>query len=353
VRILVVANGASIHTRRWVAELEARGHQVAVASDAPDPDRPGTHPLPHLKRWRLNLPLLARRLRFIADDYRPDLVHAHYASHYGLLAAWAGLHPLVVSVWGADVEVFPTRSTVNRGVLRAVLSRAEAVTATSRYLAGVTAPYLPRGRTAHVVPFGVDTALFRPSQAAKAHPPLIVTNKHLEPAYGIDVLLDALTRIQDVAWQVEILGDGGLRQSVAASIFAAGIGARVRLPGRVPPETVAERLGIATVAVYPSRRESFGVATLEASAMGIPVIAARVGGLPEVVEDGVTGTLVDPERADLLAEAIREVVGRPDRARAMGAAGRRLVEERYTWARAVDGMEAVYREVLQGPAVAP
>ncbi len=346
-RILLVANGTSVHTERWVGGLVARGHEVALATDTASALAVGQFPLSPLTRGRWNLWTLVRQLQAAIRRFRPELVHAHYVSHYGLLAALAHARPLVASVWGADVEVFPRRSAVNRRLLRLALGRATVVTATSHHLARVTGPYLPPGRTAVVVPFGIDPDRFCPPAAVPTGPPLIVCNKHLERDYGIDVLVDALTRVADPSWRAEILGEGGERAALTAQIAAAGLTGRVQLLGRVAPDTVVTRLQAARVAVYPSRRESFGVATLEAQAVGLPVIATRVGGLPEVLEEGVTGWLVDPEDPVGLAAAIARVLADPSGGRAMGARGRQLVEARYTWDAALTAMESAYHAAVR------
>lgn len=344
-RLLLVANGASIHTERWVLGLKGRGHEVALATDVSSTLPVRQFPLDPLKRGRVNFLALAAQVRAAAREFRPQIVHAHYVSHYGLLAAAARVGPLVASVWGADVEVFPRRHAANRRLLTYALARAAAVTATSRHLAGAAAPYLPPGRRAVVVPFGVDAGRFRPSGAPPADPPLIVCNKHLEPDYGPDVLVDALACLAERPWQAELLGDGSARPALAAQIARKGLGGRVRLVGRVAPDVVLERLQAAAVAVYPSRRESFGVATLEAEAVGVPVIASRVGGLPEVLDDGATGWLVDPDDPAGLAEAIHRVLDDPAGAEAMGRRGRQLVEQRFSWEAALAAMEGVYAGV--------
>ena len=349
-RILVVANGASIHTERWVSGLAARGHELALATDVGSGLAVRQFRLSPLAHGRLNLWTLVRQLRAAIQSFRPELVHAHYVSHYGLLAALARAHPLVASVWGADVEVFPHRGAVNRRLLRLALGRAAVVTATSHHLARVTGPYLPSARAAVVVPFGVDTRRFCPPDAVPTGAPLIVCNKHLERDYGLDVLVDALSRLAHPSWQAELLGEGSERPALTAQIAAAGLTDRIQLPGRVAAERVAERLQAARVAVYPSRRESFGVATLEAQAVGLPVIATRVGGLAEVMEDGVTGWLVNPDDPEGLAEAIGRVLADPTAGRSMGARGRRLVETRYTWDVALSAMEAVYRSAKRAHA---
>lgn len=350
-RILIVADAQSIHTRRWVRGLSERGHALLVASDRECPE-PGIEQarLPALKAGRRNLPVLITALSRAARRFRPHLVHAHYASHYGFLAALAGLRPLVISIWGADVEVFPQRGPINRALLRWTLARAQGVTATSRYLENVSRRYCPPNRSIAVIPFGVDVEQF----GAIAHPPrerfMIVSNKHLEAVYGGDILVNALARLGDQPIDATILGEGGFRPTLEALIRRHGLLDRVRLPGALTIEAVCAALANADLAVYPSRRESFGVATLEASAMGLPVVAARIGGLPEVVQDGITGLLVEAEDIDALASAIHVLAKDPVRRQAMGRAGAAFVRRRFGWDASLDRMEQLYTKIVGGGA---
>jgi glycosyltransferase involved in cell wall biosynthesis len=98
--------------------------------------------------------------------------------------------------------------------------------------------------------------------------------------------------------------------------------------------------------VNPSRAESFGVAALEAAASGLPVVASRVGGLPEIVADGETGLLVPPEAPAALAEALRSLIRSPERRRELGKAARARAVERYDWRRCAQAMERLYEAAL-------
>jgi glycosyltransferase involved in cell wall biosynthesis len=341
VRILVVADAGSIHTQRWVRGLVGRGHQVGVVSERAWPDAPvAVQTIPPAGRGRWNLPWAVRRLESVARSFRPDVVHAHYASHYGLLAALAGYRPLVVSVWGADVEVFPERRALNRRLLAWTLNRADRVTATSRHLAAVAARYR-RGRV-DVVPWGLEPVWFEGGVPEPPPTPFtVVCNKHLERVYGPDLLIRALAPMPG-EWRLALLGEGSARRELEALARDLGVAERVEWPGRLDPAGVRRWLDAAHVACFPSRRESFSVATLEASARGRPVVAARVGGLPEVVEDGVTGLLIPPEDVDALRDALATLAGDAARRTAMGDAGRRWVASRYRWEQSLEAMEAVY-----------
>jgi starch synthase len=118
------------------------------------------------------------------------------------------------------------------------------------------------------------------------------------------------------------------------------------IPEMVPVEEVVQLYSHAAVFACPSVYEPFGLINLEAMACETPVVASAVGGIVEVVEDGKTGLLVEPGRPDELAAALRRVLDDPARGRAMGRAGRRRVEERFSWASVAERTEQVYAEAI-------
>jgi glycosyltransferase involved in cell wall biosynthesis len=122
----------------------------------------------------------------------------------------------------------------------------------------------------------------------------------------------------------------------------------VHFTGYVPPEETWKYHHLMSVFVALSRREGFGVAVLEASACGRPVVASDIGGLREVVVPGVTGFLVPPDSPQEAAEAIGRLVKSPALRSELGRNGRKWVEEKYDWKKNVQEMVAVYRKALKG-----
>ncbi|MEJ2618117.1 MAG: glycosyltransferase family 4 protein, partial [Ignavibacteriaceae bacterium] len=122
----------------------------------------------------------------------------------------------------------------------------------------------------------------------------------------------------------------------------------VEFTGRIPSEKVAAYYNQMDVAVFLSKNESFGVAVLEASACGLPVVVSDVGGLPEVVENNITGLIVEKENHLAAAEAIEKLLLEPDLRNKMGANGRKRVEKFYNWDDCVDQMINIYSDILNG-----
>ncbi len=140
--------------------------------------------------------------------------------------------------------------------------------------------------------------------------------------------------------------DGGMRPAVEGRARQRGLERRVRVLGHVDDEgLLADAYQQARLVALPSEYEAFGLVLLEALAQGTPVVASRVGGIPEFVEDGKAGLLVPPGDVPALANAMARLWSDPSLAQQLGAYGRDQVVPRYTWDRLVDGLERVYREV--------
>lgn len=256
----------------------------------------------------------------------------------------------MVSVWGSDVasqEVGRSSARVDRRK-QDILTRASRVTATSRYLAEQTRRRFDHDLPIEVIPFGVDLERFslRPRDNASQEPVLGFL-KTYSAGYGPHVLLDAMSvlcrRLPNIKLLMHGFGDPGPYREQALKL---GLADRVMIKGGLPHEEVPAALQQIDVFCMPSLAESFGVAAVEAAASGLPVVASRTGGIPEVVQDGSTGILVEPGDPLALGNALCDLVTDPDRMSTMGEAGRAMVERSFDWSHNLSQMEAVYEEVL-------
>ncbi len=163
-------------------------------------------------------------------------------------------------------------------------------------------------------------------------------------------LLEAFSRIAGDHPDLSLLlvgEDGGEAAALKEDIRRHDLQGRARWVGFVPDESLlSSACAEATALVLPSEYEAFGLVLLEALAQGTPVVASRVGGIPEIVQDGRNGRLVPPSDVSALAAALRELLSDPRRARAMGEWGRTHTVPRFTWDRVADELAEVYRQVL-------
>ncbi|MEM9755872.1 MAG: glycosyltransferase family 4 protein, partial [Pseudomonadota bacterium] len=162
----------------------------------------------------------------------------------------------------------------------------------------------------------------------------------LAPVKGLRVLMAALRRLDAPDVRLTVVGDGPERAALQA--LAAPLGAAVRFTGYQSQEEVAQILATADAFVLPSFAEGVPVVLMEALAAGLPVIATRITGVPELVEDGVSGLLVTPGDPGALAAAIADLSARADRGRSLGAAGRKTVRAEFAIDREAARLAALF-----------
>lgn len=231
---------------------------------------------------------------------RPEVVHAHWLLPNALVAAAVpGRHRVVLTLHGNDVALAESR--LANPVARLVARRADAVVAVSEGLArraeGVLG--LPAGAigVTHLpLPEGLEPT------APPGGPPRLLAAGRASYEKGFDVLLDALARPESAGWSATLVAEGPELDDLRRR--AAPLADRVRLLPLQPRQALFDLVRDHHLVVVPSRSEGLGFTALEALALGRPVVASRVGGLPEVVVDGVDGVLVRPDDAADLAAAL-------------------------------------------------
>jgi glycosyltransferase involved in cell wall biosynthesis len=168
---------------------------------------------------------------------------------------------------------------------------------------------------------------------------------------NLGLLLEACAglRAHGMEFRCALVGDGPCRGELAAARARLGLEQIVEMPGAAEQATVLAWWQRATVAVLSSENEGMPVSLMEAAACGVPAVATSVGGVPELVEDGVTGVLTPPGDARALTAGLEQLLRDPARTARMGQAARRRAEERFSLARQVDRLLALWAE-LRGAA---
>jgi glycosyltransferase involved in cell wall biosynthesis len=350
VRICFVANARSVHTQKWVQYFLEKGNEVLILSKENVPI-PGARVFPVLRvisrNWLIRkFEVLRNTWTFwsIVRAFNPDIVHVHSIST-NLLWYW-GMENLFVSPWGSDVR--GNHSAIKTSYLRFVFRQAQVITATSHFLAATTRRYYT-DKEIHVVPFGVDCEVFRPTERINMTSAVTLGFvKHLRVKYGPEYLIRAMEMIVKQYPQTQLLvaGSGELHSQLEELTGKLGLTGHISFLGAVEHRRVPEILKSVDIFVMPSIQEEFGVAAVEAQAMEIPVVATRVGGVPEVVLDGETGILVEPRNSGQLAQAILTLIENPALRRQMGERGRRNVLANYRWEDNAALMERLYDRFL-------
>lgn len=369
--------------RKQVEGLVERGHEVVVVSPRPFfvPGLPrGGATVPrvdevggvtvHYPRFfklpgRLDLGTfgwfchlgLARTVARIRRDFPFEMIHGHMAVPDGFAAVLLGRRygvPVVVTERGY-MNRYPDRDRFCRAAARFVVEGADQLVFVCRALADRAAALGTPRREPRIVYTGLDHAAFRPGDAVEARRELglpedgeiVLSVAQLVQKKGNVHLVRAFARVAGERPRalLVLVGSGRDEEMLRAEAAALGIAERVRFAGQQPGPRVARFMVAADVFALPSLKEGFPNVLLEASASGLPLVAAAVDGVPELVRDGDNGLLVPPADPSALAGALLRLLGDPaERARLAGAARHKATTE-FSWTRHVDQMDGLYREM--------
>ena len=306
----------------------------------------------------LPTPSVLRQARDVARAEGCDRVWFGAAAPLGLLARGLGMPRAVASTHGHEVGW--ARLPVAHQVLSRIGQNLDVMTYLAEYTRRRLAPVLP-GVRLEQLPSGVDPRAFHPGAGGAdvrrrhglADRPVIVCVSRLVSRKGQDVLIRGLPLVQQRVPDAALLLVGGGPDEAALRRLArsTGVADDVVFTGSVPWEELPAHYDAGDVFAMPCRSrfaglevEGLGIVFLEASATGLPVVAGRSGGSPDTVLDGRTGILVDGTAVAEVADAVAGLLADPDRAAAMGAAGREWVEREWRW----DVLAARLRTLLAG-----
>jgi len=288
--------------------------------------------------WQLQF---AGAFRRFCDTYRVAVLNAHYPGAEILALdrvrqSVAPAMPLLVSFHGADIQGLRSQPDSARAQWRALLQHARAVVVCSRDLAQKVADAFGADVATEVVYNGLNVDAFVAMAGAlePAQRRTILNVAKFEQKKGQDVLLQAFAQLAPAYTDVDLVLVGAVDDALPvlqALSESLGIAHRVQFVMNLPHAQVAAYFRRASIFVLPSRVEPFGIVLLEAGAIGLPVVASRVGGIPEILEEGATGLMVRADDTAALAAGLQSLLDDPARARAMGARLRHRVASTFTW----------------------
>jgi len=294
------------------------------------------------KRWYTYVPFVFKSIFYVLfRSY--DLVHAHYGFHSGLLPALLKRKPLIVTYHRGDALDEPLRNKVYFWLQRFTVFRADFLIAVSNDIREALVKSLGADpRKISIIPCGVDTELFHPLDKARKQKELGIPENskvvlfigELTKRKGVDLLLKCAERIREAHFI--FIGEGEVKANYENCYFV----------GPKPNHVLPKWINIADIFALPSRSEGTPVVVLEALSCGIPVVASKVGGIPDLIHDGVTGYLVEPEDVDMFEKRLRELLENPEKRRQMGLLGRKHMIENYDSRRIAERIKQVYERVL-------
>ena len=362
-------------------ELAKRGHEIHFISYAPPMrlddggqcrERIHFHAVDMLSYPLFEYPpytdALASKLFEVATAEQLDLIHVHYAIPHSVSAYLARemlkptrYLPVVTTLHGTDITLVG-RDPSFLPITRFGIEQSDAVTAISNYLRDATHETFCTGCDIEVIYNFIDSDYYRrvPNESVRrALAPegerIVLHVSTFRPIKRIGDCIEVVARMKRretgsgsrFGVKLVMCGDGPERADAEALASTLGVTDSVVFVGKQPQSQVREYLSVADLLLLPSQSESFGLTALEAMACEVPVIATRVGGIPEVVEDDGCGFLFDIGDLDRMAEAaLRVLVDDAERER-LGARGREIATARFTTEKIIPQYEALYRRVIE------
>jgi glycosyltransferase involved in cell wall biosynthesis len=328
-------------------------------------DRKGGNPLAPAMLWRM------------LNEPGVDLLHCHTMQRLAGQVRWSARRrgiPYVVQLHGGEFAVpeeevqemiAPTRHSLDWGKAPSALLGTRAFLRDADLILVLSRQELERGRARYPntrieqLPNAVETSWLeagdrRRGRAALGLPegtPVALTAARIDPQKGQELIPEILARVP--ALHAVLVGPvtvAGYEREVRSVAEGLGVADRLHLIGSLEPEseTLADTFAAADLLLLPSRHEPFGIVALEAWAAGLPVVAARVGGLAELVRHGKDGFLAASGDASALAEAVANLTGNLLLARAMGDAGKRRVIDHYSWTAITERLDTLYASLDVG-----
>ena len=367
--------GSGVVATELAHALALRGHQIhVISSERPFRWRSG---IPGLSFERVEVPAyplfrepqyllaLTTTIARVSEERHLDLVHAHYAVPHAtaaylanrvLVAAGVTAPRTVTTLHGTDITLVGSDPSYAR-VVAFSIEQSDGVTTVSNSLKADTATSLGVRHDIRVIPNFLDCAAYRrrPEPALRAHfcpadrcDALVIHVSNLRAVKRVDVALDVFRLIrQRVRARFLIVGDGPVRADIERRVAEYGLGEDVSFAGE--QQDLVALLSIADLFLLPSAQESFGLAALEAMACEVPVVASNVGGLPEIVKDGVTGFVCAPDDVARMAERGVALITDPTLRMSITRRAVEMVRTRYCAQLVVPQYEDEYKRVLGQP----
>ncbi len=358
--------GVESHVHDLSRYLVKKGHEIVVLTSRYERNLKSEEETEGIKVRRLKSALIAFSTPIFPEIKKEivkeggDIVHSHspppLSSYYaGKGAKKAGM-PHVLT-YHCDLEIpFPGgRQIVNlyrKTFGKATLKRTDRLIATTESYAATSRDIWKK--EAEVIPNAVDERIFTPD----------TSGERIREKYGIEgnmvLYVGRLVFHKGIEYLIEsakyvdatyvIVGSGDKESELKRFAARKGVKKKVIFAGRVDGKELPEYYAATDVFVLPSvsRLEAFGIVALEAMASGKPVIVSDIPGVNEVIEEGVQGIRAKPMDSKDIAEKIDMLLRDEGMRKRMGSAGRKLVEEKYTWKKVVEKIERVYSEVLEG-----
>ena len=353
----------SIHTKRWI-EYFADKHEVhLITLNYPESDgglfsenelkllNIVVHKIPRSVPGLFFAPILAKK---IINSVQPDIIHAHYATQYGFMAAFSGFHPYVLTVWGSDVLIEPKKSKILRYFVKNAINNADLITCDGKNTHDALIDLGADMDNIRMIYFGVDTKKYNPDKCEKdifnrilghGEQTVVIYLRGFAEVYDPETILRPIPHVVREIPDVKFLlaREGQERDFYRKIVEDAPYHDSVYFIGNIPQEKIPAYLASSDVYISMSLSDSgLSASTAEAMACGVPVITSDVGDVDVWIDNGKNGYIVKKGDDNALAEKIIELFRDNILKSDIGHNGRNIIEEKQDYFKEMDKIEQIY-----------
>src|ERR1043165_2483439 len=313
-RICMLADGESIHTIRWCRHFHDLGHEIHLISFKDVKiDHIHVHYINsgNIKVSGGNWKVIFRytEVKSMLREIKPDVLHALYATSYGMVGALTGFHPYIVTPLGSDILISPKESIIYRSLLKYTFKKADLVTSMAPHMRLVMDELgVPKKKIADIM-FGINTEIFNDKKRELPATEFVITStRNFEKVYNHEQFIRAVAKIRDKipALKVIMAGDGSMKQEMMDLAAGLGLEGVISFRGKLPQQQIVEILNSTHVFVTVSLSDGNALSLLEAMACGAYPVASDIPANREWVKEGINGNFVAIGDVDLLAERLLE-----------------------------------------------
>jgi glycosyltransferase involved in cell wall biosynthesis len=360
-RILFLADINSPHTQKWANSLSSDGFEIGIFSFNNSStnwysDNKNIICLNKANKKgdgrlfsKLKYLILFPKLMYTVLKFKPNVIHSHYASSYGLLGALTFFKPFIVSAWGSDVMEFPKKSLLQKFILKFVLYRANKICVTSNVLEKEISNYT--NKPVYVIPFGINLNVFFAFKEVRLNNEFTFgCVKYLEKIYNIDKVILAFNLLSkkypSANLKLKIVGNGGEKENLQKLIEAHHLTFKVSMLGEVPHAQVPYHLNTLDVLVNVSEIESFGVSVAEAMACKIPVIVSNIEGFKDLIPNKNVGLITNSTSVESVFVAMETYFLNSDLRNTTANNAYQHIRQKFNWFLNLNQMEKLYLEYV-------
>lgn len=351
-KLYYLTNGESIHDQRFMQKLIEKGYDITLVSYS-NVTTPINfhgiriihhHPVPNWFPFSTYLnyfPFGFLHLRKLLKNEPPDILHAGWVQHYGLISALCGFHPLLIMPWGSDVMIEPQKSFIHRLITKFALCSADMIACDAQFVKQEIIKLIGYQRDVVVFPCGIDLNKFKPifddgygirKKVGKDKKILLMT-RNFKPVYGIEYFLQALPKVIEECpgTRVILCGKGVLELKLREIVDRNNLNKYVFFAGDIPNDELPKYYNAADIYVSTSLSDGTSLSLLEAMACGLPTVVTDVPAIMEWIVDGKNGFVVPRKDSKVLAQKLIQLLQDEKKQKEFGHENKEIAKERADW----------------------